>query len=197
VRYFVALHEIGHVAAEGGHRDRRIDREVAAWSWALGEARCPLTPAVRRHIAEGLRSYVNAAANRRLLRKRALPTPDDAVWCLLEAMDPGLVAAYDGRGFREVLDADAPEWSYARRCLAAILTLILASWMAEVVRLLTDRQVHLWTHVAYQGVLWTHWAVLVSATALLDLGAYLPLLVQVGMLAIHYLRSRPRTMVWS
>ena len=40
--YMVALHELGHcVRGEGWSADRFLDREVAAWEWALEHAKLP------------------------------------------------------------------------------------------------------------------------------------------------------------
>lgn len=51
-RYFVALHEIGHIVDPSGHGlGRRLKCEVPAWRWALAAAQIPLTPGVARTIA--------------------------------------------------------------------------------------------------------------------------------------------------
>lgn len=61
VSYAVALHEIGHIVGRG-HRGARIEKEVAAWEWALENA-LPGTKGkrFRATVANSLRSYLRWA----------------------------------------------------------------------------------------------------------------------------------------
>lgn len=57
VTYLIALHELGHHLAPE-QKERRIIQEVAAWEWAIDQARCKLTSATKKRIGKYLRSYV-------------------------------------------------------------------------------------------------------------------------------------------
>ena len=65
VSYFVALHEIGHLVGNG-RSGRRLEREAAAWRFALGEALVAPTDATRRRIGKRLRSYVTGRSSGRV-----------------------------------------------------------------------------------------------------------------------------------
>jgi hypothetical protein len=83
VSYFVALHEIGHLVGEG-RSGRRLEKEAAAWRFALREALVEPTDATRRRIGRRLRSYVTWAevrARRRL--PPHIPPSADPFWELL------------------------------------------------------------------------------------------------------------------
>jgi hypothetical protein len=83
VSYFVALHEIGHLVGDG-RSGRRLDKEAAAWRFALREALVEPTDATRRRIGRRLRSYVTWAEHR--ARRRTppyVPPPADPFWSLL------------------------------------------------------------------------------------------------------------------
>ena len=83
VSYFVALHEIGHLAGEG-RSGRRLEKEAAAWRFALRESLVEPTEATRRRMGRRLRSYVTWAEQR--ARRRTpphIPPLDDPFWDLL------------------------------------------------------------------------------------------------------------------
>jgi len=83
VSYFVALHEIGHLVGDG-RSGRRLEKEAAAWRFALHEALVEPTDATRRRIGRRLRSYVTWAERR--TRRRTpphIPPATDPFWELL------------------------------------------------------------------------------------------------------------------
>ena len=83
VSYFVALHEIGHLVGDG-RAGRRLEKEAAAWRFALHEALVEPTDATRRRIGRRLRSYVTWAEHR--TRRRTpphIPPDTDTFWELL------------------------------------------------------------------------------------------------------------------
>lgn len=83
VSYFVALHEIGHLVGEG-RSGRRLEREEAAWRFALCEALVVPTDTTRRRLGTRLRSYATWAQLRARRRKPPyLPPPTDPFWELL------------------------------------------------------------------------------------------------------------------
>lgn len=57
VSYFVALHELGHLRHRGRSLMRRLDKEGAAWQWALDHALVEPTPRTWRSIWRSLSSY--------------------------------------------------------------------------------------------------------------------------------------------
>ena len=63
VTYFVALHEIGHLVGPG-RSGTRLEKEAAAWRFALAAALVEPTDACRRRIGRRLRSYVTWAQAR-------------------------------------------------------------------------------------------------------------------------------------
>lgn len=85
--YFIALHELGHVIGPG-RSGRRLEKETAAWLWALDTAICRPTPSVRRKIAESLRSYLEAGRRSYGLRQNiAEPPPHSNFWKLANVDD--------------------------------------------------------------------------------------------------------------
>jgi hypothetical protein len=83
VTYFVALHEIGHLVGPG-RSGTRLEKEAAAWRFALREARVEPSDACRRRIGRRLRSYVTWAQLRQHRRRPpVLPPPDAPFWSLL------------------------------------------------------------------------------------------------------------------
>lgn len=83
VTYFVALHEIGHLVGPG-RSGARLDKEAAAWRFALREALVEPTDACRRRIGKRLRSYVTWAELRQHRRRPpVLPPADASFWTLL------------------------------------------------------------------------------------------------------------------
>jgi len=87
VSYFVALHEIGHLVG-AGRSGRRLEKEAAAWTWALANSRVAPTDATRRRLGAKLRSYVTWAELRRH-RKRppVLPAAESEFWTLLRYLE--------------------------------------------------------------------------------------------------------------
>lgn len=83
VSYFVALHEIGHLVGDG-RSGRRLEKEAAAWRFALDHALVEPTDATRRRLGRRLRSYV-VWAERRSRRRTAphIPPAADPFWELL------------------------------------------------------------------------------------------------------------------
>jgi len=87
VTYFVALHEIGHLVGPG-RSGTRLDKEAAAWRFALREARVQPTDACRRRIGKRLRSYVTWAELRQHRRRPpVVPPPDSPFWSLLAFLE--------------------------------------------------------------------------------------------------------------
>ncbi len=87
VTYFVALHEIGHLIGPG-RSGVRLDKEAAAWRWALREALVEPTDACRRRIGARLRSYVSWAERRQHRRRPpVLPPPESQFWALLAYLE--------------------------------------------------------------------------------------------------------------
>jgi hypothetical protein len=87
VTYFVALHEIGHLVGPG-RSGTRLEKEAAAWRFALREARVEPTDACRRRIGRRLRSYVTwAEARQHRRRPPVLPDPESAFWRLLAYLE--------------------------------------------------------------------------------------------------------------
>jgi hypothetical protein len=87
VTYFVALHEIGHLIGPG-RSGTRLEKEAAAWRWALAETLVEPTDACRRRIGKRLRSYVTWAERRRHRRHPpVLPLPESPFWSLLTYLE--------------------------------------------------------------------------------------------------------------
>ncbi len=87
VSYFVALHEIGHLVGPG-RSGTRLEKEAAAWRWALAGARAQPTEATRRRIGRRLRSYLDWAERaQRRRRPPLLPAPASEFWTLLHSLE--------------------------------------------------------------------------------------------------------------
>jgi hypothetical protein len=87
VTYFVALHEIGHLVGPG-RSGTRLEKEAAAWRFALHEARVEPTDACRRRIGRRLRSYVTWAELRQHRRRApVLPPRESGFWALLAYLE--------------------------------------------------------------------------------------------------------------
>jgi hypothetical protein len=87
VTYFVALHEIGHLIGPG-RSGTRLEKEAAAWRFALREARVEPTDACRRRIGKRLRSYVTWAELRQHRRRPpVLPPRESSFWSLLAYLE--------------------------------------------------------------------------------------------------------------
>jgi hypothetical protein len=87
VTYFVALHEVGHLVGPG-RSGTRLEKEAAAWRFALREARVEPTDACRRRIGRRLRSYVTWAQLRQHRRRPpVLPPAESGFWALLAYLE--------------------------------------------------------------------------------------------------------------
>jgi hypothetical protein len=83
VTYFVALHEIGHHVGPG-RSGTRLEKEAAAWRWALANSLVAPTEATRRRLGARLRSYVRWAELRQHRRRPpSLPDRESSFWALL------------------------------------------------------------------------------------------------------------------
>jgi hypothetical protein len=83
VSYFVALHEIGHLVGPG-RSGTRLEKEAAAWRFALAASLVTPTDATRRRLGARLRSYVLWAEHRQHRRRPpVLPPRDSGFWSLL------------------------------------------------------------------------------------------------------------------
>lgn len=62
--YFVALHELGHIASEQTwpekHAWELLENEANAWRWALDHTHRPLTDTGRTEVAGGIGSYLRS-----------------------------------------------------------------------------------------------------------------------------------------
>lgn len=87
VTYLIALHEIGHLVGPG-RSGTRLEREAAAWRYALRESLVRPTEATRRRIGRRLRSYATWAELRQHRRRPpVLPPPESAFWSLLAELE--------------------------------------------------------------------------------------------------------------
>jgi hypothetical protein len=87
VTYFVALHEIGHLVGSGRSAPR-LEREAAAWRWALERSIVPPSDATRRRIGRRLRSYVRwAEARQHRRRPPTIPAASSPFWALLAELE--------------------------------------------------------------------------------------------------------------
>lgn len=75
--YFVALHEIGHICV--GLRESRLEREAAAWEWALRSALVEPTYPTRQRICACLVRYLARAQ----ARGWTFPPPESPYWRLM------------------------------------------------------------------------------------------------------------------
>jgi hypothetical protein len=88
VTYFIALHEIGHLVGPG-RSGPRLEKEAAAWRWALANAIVEPTQASRRSMGRRLRSYVRWAELRQHRRRPpVIPPQQSPFWGLLAHLDP-------------------------------------------------------------------------------------------------------------
>ena len=87
VTYAVALHEIGHLVGPG-RSGTRLEKEAAAWRWALENAVVELSDAARQSAARRLRSYVAWAENRQHRKTPPrIPPPESAFWSVLAQLE--------------------------------------------------------------------------------------------------------------
>ena len=87
VTYFVALHEIGHLVGPG-RSGRRLEKEAAAWRWAIEHSIVSPTDATRRRIGRRLRSYVRWAEHHQRRRQPpVIPAPSSPFWALLGELE--------------------------------------------------------------------------------------------------------------
>jgi len=87
VTYLVALHEIGHLVGPG-RSGARLEKEAAAWRFALRASRDEPSDACRRRIGKRLRSYVIWAELRQHRRRRpVLPPRESPFWALLAYLE--------------------------------------------------------------------------------------------------------------
>jgi hypothetical protein len=87
VTYFVALHEIGHLVGKG-RSGTRLEKEAAAWRWAIEHAIIAPTDATRRSMGRRLRSYVRWAELRQHRRRPpVIPPASSSFWALLSALE--------------------------------------------------------------------------------------------------------------
>jgi hypothetical protein len=87
VTYFVALHEIGHLVGKG-RSGTRLEKEAAAWRWAIENAAVVPTDAARRSMGRRLRSYVRWAELRQHRRRPpVIPSSSSRFWALLASLE--------------------------------------------------------------------------------------------------------------
>ena len=87
VTYLVALHEIGHLVGPG-RSGTRLEKEAAAWRWAIEHSIVAPTDAARRSIGRRLRSYVRWAELRQHRRRPpSIPPSSSPFWTLLAALE--------------------------------------------------------------------------------------------------------------
>jgi hypothetical protein len=87
VTYAVALHEIGHLVGPG-RSGTRLEKEAAAWRWALANSIVELSDATRRSAGRRLRSYVTWAELRQHRRTPpVLPALGSPFWSLLAYLE--------------------------------------------------------------------------------------------------------------
>lgn len=87
VSYFVALHEIGHLVG-AGRAGRRLEKEAAAWQWALANSIVVPTETTRRRLGARLRSYVTWAELRQHRRRPPIvPAPGSEFWAVLSYLE--------------------------------------------------------------------------------------------------------------
>jgi hypothetical protein len=87
ITYAVALHELGHLIGPGrsGHR---LEKEAAAWRWALANSIVPLSDHARRSAGRRLRSYVIWAQHRQhRVRPPRIPEAESPFWSLLAELE--------------------------------------------------------------------------------------------------------------
>jgi len=78
-RYFVALHELGHVLMPKQSGKTRLEQEAAAWEWALQTCMMEPTPAVWAHVLRCLDSYIGRATRWKSMK---IPRSEHVFWTL-------------------------------------------------------------------------------------------------------------------
>ena len=87
VTYAVALHEIGHLVGPG-RSGTRLEKEAAAWRWALANSLVVLSDATRRSAGRRLRSSVTWAELRQHRKTPpVIPPRDSGFWSLLAYLE--------------------------------------------------------------------------------------------------------------
>ncbi|MGH2780573.1 MAG: hypothetical protein ACRDLA_03980 [Thermoleophilaceae bacterium] len=87
ITYAVALHEIGHLVGSG-RSGTRLEKEAAAWRWALEHFIVELSGATRRRAGKYLRSYVTWAEQRQHRKTPPrIPPPASSFWLLLAELE--------------------------------------------------------------------------------------------------------------
>jgi hypothetical protein len=87
VTYAVALHELGHLLGPG-RSGTRLEKEAAAWRWALANSIVPLSDHARRSAGSRLRSYVTWAELRQhRMRPPRIPPSGSPFWTLLAELE--------------------------------------------------------------------------------------------------------------
>ena len=87
ITYAVALHELGHLLGPG-RSGTRLEKEAAAWRWALAASIVPLSDHTRRSAGRRLRSYVIWAQHRQhRVRPPRIPEPGSQFWSLLAELE--------------------------------------------------------------------------------------------------------------
>jgi hypothetical protein len=87
ITYAVALHEIGHLVGPG-RSGTRLEKEAAAWRWALANSAVELSDHARRSAGRRLRSYVIWAEYRQhRLRPPRIPPASSPFWSLLAELE--------------------------------------------------------------------------------------------------------------
>lgn len=82
-RYFVALHEIGHIM--GKQPGTRLEQEYAAWRWALDNTVAPPDESVWLEIHASLRTYIEWAKARQYRQhsRPVIPPRTHPLWALM------------------------------------------------------------------------------------------------------------------
>ncbi len=87
ITYAVALHELGHLIGPG-RSGTRLEKEAAAWRWALAASIVPLSDHARRSAGRRLRSYVIWAQHRQhRMRPPRIPEAGSPFWSLLAELE--------------------------------------------------------------------------------------------------------------
>jgi hypothetical protein len=87
ITYAVALHEIGHLIGPG-RSGTRLEKEAAAWRWALANSMVELSDHARRSAGRRLRSYVIWAEHRQhRTRPPRIPPAASPFWALLAELE--------------------------------------------------------------------------------------------------------------
>jgi hypothetical protein len=87
ITYAVALHELGHLLGPG-RSGTRLEKEAAAWRWALANSIVELSDHARRSAGRRLRSYVLWAEHRQHRRRPPrIPGPESPFWAVLRELE--------------------------------------------------------------------------------------------------------------